>query len=214
MAGGQLGCRWEQLRRGDQRLKEARGNQPCRAQLKREDQSPGAAGGEIGLVVGRSEARTGQGGWIRQVRSKEIRNPASSQRCSGGSGQLMVVRPDRVSGLPVLSASAECYHASVHRGCIPPRLHCVPSMVAGAPTLPNPHDAKCSTDDNAAALPRDAIWVSGCLQQGGTTAITLYFSRDFPRAAKMMQSLLRPRLHHCKTLPPTCRCHPPKAVFG
>lgn len=68
--------------------------------------------------------------------------------------------------------------------------------------------------DNAAALPRDTIWVSGCLQQGGTAVITLCFSREFPRAAKMPQSLLRPRLHHRKTLPPTCRHHPPKAVFG
>lgn len=77
VAGGQLGCRWEQPRRGDQRLKEARGNQPGRVQLKKEDQSPGAAGGEIGLVVGRSEAQTDWGGWIRQARREEIINPAS-----------------------------------------------------------------------------------------------------------------------------------------
>lgn len=37
----------EQLRRGDQRLRKARGNQPGLAELKREDQSPGASGGRL-----------------------------------------------------------------------------------------------------------------------------------------------------------------------
>lgn len=37
-------------------LRKPRGKHPGLEQLKREDQSPGAAAGEIGLVLGRSEA--------------------------------------------------------------------------------------------------------------------------------------------------------------
>lgn len=198
-----------------------RGWRAARAQMGRAEEGRSASrsswgGDRISSWEIRSPDRPGR---VDQI-CEEIRNPAkprrpaTPRRCLGGSGQLTGVRPDGTSIVPVLPASAEHCHASAHRGCIPPRSHRVPSAAAGAPPLPNPRDAKRSAGDSAAALPRAAIGVSGCLRQRGTPGITPCFSGEFPRAAKMPPSLQRPRLHHCKTLPPTRTRRPPKAAYG
>lgn len=85
-------------------LRKPRGIHPGLEQLKREDQSPGAAVGQTGLVLGRSEAWSdGRGDHT----GKERGDQTSLWRCSGWMGQLAGVRPGRARGVLVLLESAK-----------------------------------------------------------------------------------------------------------